>query len=275
MINPDGVRNRYFQRNNRLFFFSTREKYKIVSYEKLWEMKRRELEKVILKYAGNLEKYNQKIPGAFDKEDIHELRVSYKKLRAFTRLAGIDKEAGDVKIPGKLKALYHAAGRVRDLQLFLEKLTDKLSKDQLQLSYFLKFLHHQLFEAKVLLVKEGEKADFDKIKETLVQHLPGKFQENTVRKFVHRKIAVTRIILLAVKTEKELSEKSLNDMTIQLGDFNDQCITLSLFRSIPDDLPEEEKRTISGRMESLSRQLQADKEILLNQIKQLNLVSNF
>jgi len=58
-----------------------------------------------------LKKYSGQIPGSFGEEDIHELRVEYKKLRAFVRLVKLDKGAGDLKLPGKLKSLYHAAGK--------------------------------------------------------------------------------------------------------------------------------------------------------------------
>src|SRR5688572_16440361 len=85
-------------------------------------MKRQALEEVIDKHISSIEKYSERMPGHFDQEDIHDLRVDYKKIRAFIRLLQLEKGTGDLHIPGKLKEVYHAGGKVRDMQLFLVEL---------------------------------------------------------------------------------------------------------------------------------------------------------
>ena len=85
-------------------------------------MKRQALEEVIDKHIGSIKKCCDRLPGAFDQEDIHDLRVGYKKTRAFIRLLQLEKDAGDLQIPDKLKAVYQTGGKVRDMQLFLAEL---------------------------------------------------------------------------------------------------------------------------------------------------------
>src|SRR6266498_471691 len=82
-------------------------------------MKRQALEEVANKYIHNIEKHSNRLPGSFDAEDIHDLRVGYKKIRAFLRLLQLESHAGDLQLPPPLKSVYQTAGKVRDIQLFL------------------------------------------------------------------------------------------------------------------------------------------------------------
>lgn len=269
-------------------------------------MKRRELEKVVEKHLKHIEKHSGKIPGSFVEEDIHELRVEYKKLRAFIRLVKLDKDAGDLKLPGKLKSLYHAAGKVRDLDLFIKQVLSPAQEDNQALPHYTKHLNHELFAAKVALVSEIEKAGFDKINKSLLDELPSSLKDDTVKKFVHRKVAAIRLILLAVETEKELhtirkqlkdiiynikifqsdwgipfpiiawkSEKQLNDMATRLGDFNDLVLRISLLKTAPGSLPPGELKYVLDKREELQRQEAEYKKALLEQVLQLQLNSNF
>lgn len=239
-------------------------------------------------------------------EDIHELRVEYKKLRAFVRLVMLDKAAGDLKLPGKLKSLYHAAGNVRDLQLFIKQINTYALDGHQTLSHYTKLLHDSLFADKETLVKEIEKAGFDKISKSLLDELPSSLDDDTTRKFVHRKVAAIRLILLAVETEKELhtirkelkditynikifqsdwglpfpvtawkSEKQLNDMTTKLGDFNDQCVMLSMLKPLNNGIPIEEKEYLEKKRLNLQDEQISFKESLLKQVQDIHLISNF
>src|SRR5688572_29116885 len=135
-------------------------------------MKRLELEKVVEKQLGQVEKYALKIPGYFEMEDIHELRVEYKKSRAFLRLLQHHEDSYDLHIPRKIKQVYKAAGDVLDLQLFIARINSFLSSPQ-QLPHYLNWLQHLLFEKKERLVKEIEHVDFKEMIKTVKRHLPG------------------------------------------------------------------------------------------------------
>jgi len=270
-------------------------------------MKRRELEKVMEKHGRHIEKYSKHIPGSFGEEDIHELRVEYKKLRAFIRLVKLDKKAGRIKMPARLKSLYHAAGKVRDLHLFIQQLTDPSKNNTSTVPHYIKYLRHDLFEAKEQLVKEIERADFDKFLKDITDELPAELGDDTVKKFIHRKVATIQIILLAVETEKELhtirkqlkdiiydikifqndwgisfpviawkSEKLLNDMTTKLGNFNDLCATLGFLKPFTHhEIPPEEREYIETKRQEIQQQLEQEKHVLLEQVQHLHLNSNF
>src|SRR6185369_6950007 len=145
-------------------------------------MKKRDLQKVVAKRLSNIEKYSKQIPGHFTAEDIHELRVEYKKLRAFTRLLQLAKGGGHLDIPAKLKSLYHAAGETRDIQLFLQHV--KKVSEKHSLHTFIHHWQHELFTAKEQLVKEIEKTDLKKIEDTIRHRLPDSLNESTIQTFV-------------------------------------------------------------------------------------------
>jgi CHAD domain-containing protein len=268
-------------------------------------MKRRDLEKVVAKRLAHIEKYSKQIPGHFATEDIHELRVEFKKLRAFTRLLQLEKGGGHLQVPQKLKSLYHAAGETRDIQLFLQQL-QKVSEKH-PLPTFIKHWQHELFRCKEDLVKEIEKSDFEKVESNIRHHLPDTLQESTIEKFVHRKVAAIHIILIAAEQDKDLhsirknlkdlsyeikifkadlgiafpvkawkSEKQMNEMTTRLGDFNDQCILLSFFQEdFSQKVPVEEHSVIENWKRSIIQQKEKVKDYLLQQVQKLQLVHDF
>ena len=268
-------------------------------------MKRRDLEKVVAKRLAHIEKFSKQIPGHFAAEDIHELRVEFKKLRAFARLLQLEKGGGHLQIPHKLRSLYHAAGETRDIQLFLGQLHKVSEKHPLHT--FIKHWQHELFEAKEDLVKEIEKTDIKKVEENIRHHLPDTLQESTIEKFVHRKVAAIHIILMAAEQDKDLhsirknlkdliyeirifkadlniafpvkawrSEKQMNEMTTRLGDFNDQCILLSFLQEdYSDKIPAEEHSTVENWKQSIIQQKEKVKDYLLQQVQKLHLVHDF
>lgn len=222
-------------------------------------MKREELEKVVEKHIDAIDKHSNKLPGSFDQEDIHDLRVNYKKLRAFLRLLQLEKDAGDLSIPDKLKSLYHHCGTVRDWQLFLAELqhTGVTAK----LPDCMQRWNHQLFTYKWQAVHAIEAMHFKKILHVITKELPGKLHDDTVKRFMHKKIAAIHILVLAAENEKDLhairkqikdiiynirifdndrgirfpfrgwkGEKELNKMATTLGDFNDRCLAISLLQ---------------------------------------------
>lgn len=267
-------------------------------------MKKRELERVVDKHVGQMKKFSRAIPGYFVAEDIHELRVSYKKLRAFLRLLHADKFNQSLHIPAKLKSLYHAAGQVRDIQLFLSQIHTGHDSSAPQ---YRDSLLHQLFENKEKLVKEIEKTDFEDIAKTIRQHLPSNMRDNTIRKFIHGKVAAIHIILLAVERVNDLhsirkhlkdiiynirifknqwgmsfpvvawkSEKYLFDIAERLGDFNDECLALRFLHNDNSTLlPESELQIIQHWRNDRLQKKEEHQLYLMQQVQQLQLVHNF
>jgi CHAD domain-containing protein len=222
-------------------------------------MKRQALEEVVDKHISSIEKHTGRLPGSFDKEDIHDLRVGYKKTRAFIRLLQLEKDTGNLQIPHKLKAVYQAAGKIRDLQLFLAELHQLPVVQQIPES--ISHWNRQLFSGKENIVSAIEATHFKKILTTLTGELPQELHDDTVKRFLHQKVAAIHILQLAAAGEHDLhsirkqlkdiiyvirifendcgisfpvagwDEQKLSDMAALLGDFNDRCIAISLLQS--------------------------------------------
>lgn len=267
-------------------------------------MKGKELEKVTDKYVRSIEKNCRRIPGSFAIEDIHDLRVDYKRLRAFVRLCKEEPRTAHLEIPDALREVYKAAGAVRDYQLFIAKIT-LYAKVAYALPAFTKCLQQQLFKAKETLVKKIEKVDWDKLYKSFDQELPPILHDAAIKLFVNRKVAGIHILLLAADREEDLhdvrknlkdllhvnrvfdglwaipfpfpawkTEKPITDMAEKLGDFNDECITLSFLDSAClENIPAEEKANINSWRVMQEKQLQDYKKKLLQEIHQVELLS--
>ncbi|WP_205508761.1 CHAD domain-containing protein [Longitalea arenae] len=268
-------------------------------------MNREALEKVIVKYLNSIKNHSDRLPGSFDHEDIHDLRVDYKKARAFLRLLQLEKDAGDLGMPAKLRSLYHHCGKVRDLQLFLIEL------QALPVAAFLPVCisqwKQQLFTYKEETVRAIEAMDFKKIRNTLLKKLPRQLQEQTIIQFAHEKIAAVHIVLLAADHEDDLhttrkqikdliynirifegdwgipfpvsgwkSEKSLSNMASRLGDFNDRCIALSLLQSgYSANCHEKEKLALQELQAGWQQNKETRQQQLLQQVHLLQLEHRF
>lgn len=268
-------------------------------------MNRQALEQVIRKHLHHIEKYCDQIPGSFAVEDIHELRVEYKRSRAFLRLLQHEPDAGKLQMPDAIKAVYRTAGEVRDIQLFLALIQGLPVAGALPV--FNSGWQKQLFSCKEALVKTIEEANFKKITASIKKELPGRLQESTIQQFMHEKIAAIRIILLAAEEENDLhdirknlkdivynvrlfendlqipfpiqpfaSETALSDMATHLGDFNDRCIALVMLQAHKDDnLPAQEQKLLNELQANWQQQKEELQEQLLLQVQQLQLAHSF
>jgi CHAD domain-containing protein len=265
-------------------------------------MERQALEEVIDKHISNIEKHSGRLPGCFDKEDIHDLRVGYKKARAYIRLLQLEEDTGKLHIPHKLKALYQSAGKVRDMQLFLAQLHQLPIIHQLpgSISYY----NRQLFSNKEDTVSAIEAIHFKKIVTSLTNELPKKLHVDTVKRFLHRKVAAIHIILLAADDEHDLhsirkqlkdiiyvirifendwglsfpirgwNEKNLSDMASLLGDFNDRCLAISLLRSGYSD-NENEKAVLQQLENEWQQKKESQQSELLQKVRLLHIEHAF
>lgn len=267
-------------------------------------MKGKELEKVADKYVRSLEKYCRRIPGSFTIEDIHDLRVDYKRLRAFIRLCREEAHARHLQVPDQLREVYRAAGSVRDHQLFLARIV-LFAKVQYALPGFTRCVQQQLFRAKEMLVKRIEKVEWNKARKEIKDELPAVLRDIAIRQFVNRKVAAIHILLIAPDREEDLhevrknlkdqlhvtrvfdndwgiafpfppwkEEKPINEMAEKLGEFNDECITLSFLNSeCQQNIPAEERNHITNWRNMQLQQIGSDKKRLLEEIRYIPLHS--
>jgi len=268
-------------------------------------MKRQVMEDVVKKYMDQIEKCCNHLPGTFDPEDIHDLRVGYKKIRAFIRLLQMENDAGHLRLHHSLKAIYQSCGSVRDLQLFLPEVTRTPVASSL--SSFIKCFNQKLFVYKEETVSAIEQAHLKKIAHAIKKDLPHQLHDNIVRKFIQQKIASIHILLLTADNETDLhsirkdikdiiynmrifehdcdiafpatgwkSEKELNDLASDLGDFNDRRLAISLLQSdCSDGCDEKEAHALHQLQDHWLQQKDAQKQQLLQQVQQLQVENAF
>jgi CHAD domain-containing protein len=262
-------------------------------------MKRKALEEVIHNHMDDIEKHCQRVPGSFDHDDIHDLRVGYKKIRAFLRLLKLERDAGDIQIPIRLKAVYQTCGKVRDLQLFIPQLKGVAVASAL--SSFINYYQRKLFTYKELAVQAIEAAPFKKTVNSIKKELPHQLHDDTVQKFMDQKIAAIHIVLLAADHENDLHdirkhlkdiiyttriyendldtpfpaapwipEKELSDMASRLGDFNDRCLAVSLLQEgYNNGLTEEAKAALNELQKIWLHEKEEQKQQLLQEVQTL------
>ena len=268
-------------------------------------MKRKALSAVIIRYISNIEKHCQRLPGAFDQEDMHDLRVNYKKARAFLRLLQLEKGSGDLHVPDKLKAVYQIGGKVRDLQLFLAQL--QAMEVAPALPVCMAGWNRQLFGYKEQAVRTIEGVHFKKLAGDITKELSPQLYQDTFKKFIQQKVAAIHIVLLAADNEEDLhairkhvkdiiyttriyedywgipfplknwkSEKELNELASTLGDFNDRCLAVSLLQSgYSNDLGEGERNKLLALQKDWQQQKEIQQQQLLQQVHTLRMEHAF
>ena len=159
-----------------------------------------------------------------------------------------------------------------------------------------------MFTYKDQTVSAIEAVDFKKLPDVVLKELPKQLHDETVKKFMHQKIAAIHIVLLAADHEEDLhtirkqlkdiiynirifehdwdipfpvngwkSEKELSDMASTLGDFNDRCHAISLLQSgysIASD--ENEKIALQQLHDYWLRQKETQQQELMQQVRALN-----
>lgn len=248
------------------------------------------------------------IPGKFDKEDIHELRVNYKKLRAFVRLLQEDLDTGKhLLVPEDIKEVYQAGAKVRDKQLFIDFIHQSIKEPGILNPQLLSGINKDLFKAKEKLVVAIEEASFKDAEAKLKKSLPSFLHDEAIHRFVHRKVAAVQLILLSLENDEDLhgirkhlkdllyvvkifeqewgisfpihawkSEKALTDITTALGDYNDLSIAVAfLGDSTMNEYPEGEQSVLLSLKEKSCAQKSRIQEELLNKVRGLKLVSQF
>src|SRR5262245_10984043 len=74
-------------------------------------------------YIKAMTGYSQKFKKHLHKKDIHDFRVNVKKLRAFLRMMRLKSEQpGELKYSHSFKEMYATTGKIRDRQLFLQRI---------------------------------------------------------------------------------------------------------------------------------------------------------
>ena len=139
------------------------------------------LKHIIKQRFTALEKAVRQIQKDFDKDAIHAFRVQVKKLRTFLLLL-------DLKLPGKVKKVYAAAGQIREIQLQLKQIR-KASEDSPEPAGYLSKLEEELAKRKAFFTRLSEEKHFGSSRRKLIKKLPPKLPSNHITELLHKETA--------------------------------------------------------------------------------------
>lgn len=157
-------------------------------------MIRKAVNKTVDKLYKRFSQQCQKFTKDFGKDELHELRVNYKKLRAAARMLMAAKSGERFGFPKKIKQLYHIAGCVRDYQLQYERIL-KVAPDNKPKTY-LQFLKKSIrsFEKKYISIDVKRK--LEKTKAELKQLLPSEITANVFELFFNQQWNTVQAIVI-------------------------------------------------------------------------------
>ncbi|MBN9482542.1 MAG: hypothetical protein BGO70_18350 [Bacteroidetes bacterium 43-93] len=168
--------------------------------------------------------YAEKVSRHFGEEDIHQLRVNYKKARAFIRLSNGKK----VKklLPPTIKDLYTAAGKIRDLQLHIKSVKRYFKDLDSTPTHYLDAVNAELKEAKDEYKQCYKNVSFQRIAKTASANIASDLRHREIKQWVQKQWKRIDKILQLPPDEEQLHEirKHLKDLhyTQQLSKEKDQ-----------------------------------------------------
>jgi CHAD domain-containing protein len=252
------------------------------------DMKKKDLKKIIIKKIADIRKSTAQVISVDEKESIHELRVGFKKFRAFIRLLRNKKNTKYLRIPERLKSLYKRAGALRDRQLCLDLIVSHSGKE-MQQSVFFDQLSKEIMTRKRSLKRHAGAFSFEKLQTSIEVHLPEKFSRKSMRKYFKRqkdfcvdtlfepdsdekfhtiRKRIKDILYNAGLLKKEniagpivQKEKKLKRIQDIVGKYNDSRIALSFLNENEDDAGSVEPFLQVIKKELIAKKINLKKEI--------------
>jgi CHAD domain-containing protein len=167
-------------------------------------MKKKTIEESIAKRCDKINKLQDKLAVKFDMEEIHELRLEVKKIRATFRLLNENDHQEKIRLPHRLKDLYDSVGMIRNIQLLREKISKEASNPN---------------DAIVLATLTQLNFDENGWKEKAAKYSKGK---SVIKK---KKILKRITTVVDEKTVKKFTRKKLSEMQAQGSiDFSDNAL---------------------------------------------------
>jgi hypothetical protein len=229
-----------------------------------------------------------------NKDAIHDWRVDYKKLRAVVRLMG--EQSKKPEIPLSLKDVYTIAGEIRERQMQTERMAEWFGSEQFFPPAYTELLRKEIAGYADQLHPLTENDAILRISQYKINStLPSRISKKDIRAFIQQQLYEVRNILwLSYKKDDYLhscrkhlkdalyiidaigighikadqiiglpSEEHLQAAAQELGNFNDQCVTMVfLSSSYLNRLPGEEKIILA----SLKTKMQKEKTKAKNKV---------
>ena len=136
-------------------------------------MYHRQLQKDIRKQLHHFHDYARLITRHHSEDDVHDFRVSYKKLRALYRMMHYKHHKSG--LPERFKELYKAAGAIRDLQLHYTAISEYGSKHHNTPIIYLNHILTSIANACTDFDNRYKQCSFSRLTHTITSHIPHTF----------------------------------------------------------------------------------------------------
>lgn len=252
-------------------------------------MKKRVIREVIARKSAEIAVLCKAVSPAFNKEDIHEFRVSIKVLRAFLTLQRQGKRKSAATLPKKLRQLYGIAGSIREAQLglaflsekglprklYVDRLIETIEKGKAEwaacyapdaLDRLFRKLEHKNYDPSLWIRLRILLRDCDRgiVSLSTDESLSDK-RIHAIRKKIKcllHVIALTeREWLHAHQLDQQLPMKALHDLAEAIGTHHDACVHAKFVRSLIKGVTGKSTRNSLVKIEEdLARQMRGKRE---------------
>ena len=254
-------------------------------------MKRKEIELMLASKLKTIENRSSAICDSFDKELIHDFRLSVKSLRSLLHLLGSNADNNiKFRIPEKLKRLYDLAGIIRESELekeFLNRMqvnvpnyaafldnTVKQKKKEWKKYYSRKVIRKASKKFLALKYKAPDSkslSDFSNVcmmSLTTLKGSPTDSQLHKVRKNVKDILQLAKLIEKKTWTSAVLLNdfiiRELQEIAQNIGDYNDERVIINHLNAFPlHVLSDNEKATIKKFRNVERKKLRFEKKLLV------------
>lgn len=263
-------------------------------------MKKAHIDKKIWGHLKKIKTLALHTSATLDAEAAHQLRIEYKKLRAFIRLLSDNQLLPqNNKALKKIRPLYKIIGAIRELQLQQEFVATATHKPFKKPVIYLHVLQKQIIVLQTELQQLAIKKMIRSAKEKLIDHLPKQVDSNKfIAYFQSRKTAAEKIIATGKFSDSNLHtiRKVLKDLCHNLftcqqygilkkrqqvkkilqhyelllkemGTFHDKCTAIALLQQYLRTLPDTTQSTLLQIKKNWLQEKQLLKKALIKKLK--------
>lgn len=178
---------------------------------------------IIHHYFKQLHHDTMQLEDRFDEKAIHLFRVNVKKFRAFLRL--LEYETGaDLKIPHSIKKTYQLAGKIRDRQLCINRITRNKLKNDSRVKEQLAAIQKELELLQEEKAKLPGKERLHKMEQEMAAQLPEAPGGKDIKSYSGQQLAqVAALMQKGMLADEELHtvRKNIKDMIYLQRLFNE------------------------------------------------------
>ena len=198
-------------------------------------MKQKKIKKIIEEDLLGIRECSSRILNRSDEDCIHDVRVAFKKLRAFIRLQKIAGGNKDLHVPRKLKKFYKRAGSLRDRQLYFNSF-DHQAEKKIFNTTSLKYLSEEIRIRQRIIDRHLDRLSFDLLNENILSHLSKKISNKKLARYFKQQQQRFNKISRHPGSDEEIHDirKCLKDLLYNAKALEDSEITEAIIRREDD-----------------------------------------